>query len=167
MIFVRLALIGTMINLLGNTSATAAMATGDIKLYTLVISGVGCLVFPLSYLLFYFDFPPETTYFVFIIIYSILVFLRIYVLKSILDFPIMQFMKEVIFRIIPVTILAIIFPSLLYYFLMDTISRLILVLIMSTVSIMVSIYIIGLEVDEKAKIATKVRQLLGNFLLFR
>ena len=166
-IFVRLALIGTMINLLGNTSATAAMATGDIKLYTLVISGVGCLVFPLSYLLFYFDFPPETTYFVFIIIYSILVFLRIYVLKSILDFPIMQFMKEVIFRIIPVTILAIIFPSLLYYFLMDTISRLILVLIMSTVSIMVSIYIIGLEVDEKAKIATKVRQLLGNFLLFR
>ena len=79
----------------------------------------------------------------------------------------MQFMKEVIFRIIPVTILAIIFPSLLYYFLMDTISRLILVLIMSTVSIMVSIYIIGLEVDEKAKIATKVRQLLGNFLLFR
>ena len=76
-------------------------------------------------------------------------------------------MKEVIFRIIPVTILAIIFPSLLYYFLMDTISRLILVLIMSTVSIMVSIYIIGLEVDEKAKIATKVRQLLGNFLLFR
>ena len=45
-IFLRLAFIGVLIDRLGGTATTACMATGTIKGYTIVISIVGCLVFP-------------------------------------------------------------------------------------------------------------------------
>ena len=49
-IFLRLTIIVSMMNMLGNTSYTACMATGKLKRYVIVISIVGFLIFPLTWI---------------------------------------------------------------------------------------------------------------------
>ena len=77
--FLRLALFGSLMMLLGNSMLTAISATGNIKRYQLWVTIVGCLVFPLTWVAFKLGFPPETTYVIFIAIYFLLVFVRPYI----------------------------------------------------------------------------------------
>ena len=79
--FLRLSLFGTLMTLLGNSMLTAVSATGNIKRYQLWITLVGCLVFPLTWVAFELGVPPEATYVIYIVIYFLLNFVRLYSAK--------------------------------------------------------------------------------------
>lgn len=156
-VFVRLAIIASISNVMGNTMMTSALATGDVKKYFILVTGAGCLVFPLTYIFFRFGFPPEITYIIFIIIYMLLIFLRLYILKGLIDFPIMRFMKEVLYRIIPVTVFAFIIPVLIFSSFPPSIYRFLLVGLASVCSTLSTIYLLGLEDSEKCFVNRKVK----------
>lgn len=113
-LFLRLTLIGTMFDLLGNSTANACWATGQVKRYYLWVGTIGAFVFFISWGLFACGFPAYTAYLTFIGIYIVIIFVKLYVIKGLLGFPVQMYYQEVFVRIILVTIVAFIIPSILY-----------------------------------------------------
>ena len=108
--FVRLAIIASLVHVIGKTGYTAAMATGKIRRYVLWVTTVGCMVFPFTWLAFEFGAPSEATYIVFIVVYFVVEVVRLWVMKGLLDFPISMFMREVVLKVLLVTIVSVPLP---------------------------------------------------------
>ena len=157
-LFLRLSMIGTLFDILGNATANAAWATGNVKRYYIVIGGVGCLVFPMSWLAFYMGMDAYASYIAFAVIYLILVFLKLYIIKGLINFPVVEFYKNVFGRIVPVTILSFILPALVYFNMEESLLRTFIVVAVSGVSTMVITYGIGMTKTERVKITQMVRQ---------
>lgn len=158
--FVRLAIIGTMIDRLGYSGYTACMATGNIKKYTLCITSVGCLVFPISYIAFKLGAPAEASYIIFALIYIIVDIIRLWIMKGLINYPIMSFFKDVVVKIILSTALAIIAPIVIVWIVEPSFLRLIITVTTSLISAIIAIYALGLSPDERIKVTTKLFSLL-------
>lgn len=157
-LFLRLSMIGTLFDILGNATANAAWATGNVKRYYIIIGGVGCLVFPLSWMSFYLGMDAYASYIVFAVIYLILVFLKLYIIKGLINFPVAEFCKSVFGRIIPVTVLSFILPALVYFNMEESLLRTFVVIAVSCISTMFLVYSIGMTESER----TKVIQMIKN-----
>ena len=160
--FVRLAIVSSMIDQLGTTLSTAVIATGKVKEYYIVIGLVGLLVFPLTYVAFRSGFPPTSAYISFIIIYAFLLYLKLHQSNKLIKFPTRHYFNKVIGRIVPVTIIAFIFPGILVILLPPTFSRLILVTLVSTISCILSIYLWGMDKDERLFIKRIIKNKLSH-----
>lgn len=154
--FVRLAIIGTMIDRLGNSGYTACMATGTIRKYVLWISSVGCLVFPLTIVSYYLGAPAEMTYVIYAIVYLGVDGVRLWIMKGLLDFPVMSFILEVIAPILRVTVIAVILPVLLVLLLPQSLSRFVLSIIVSLASAALSAFYLGLSKSERNTVSEKI-----------
>lgn len=161
-LFLRLILLGSLMTLLGNTMLTAISATGKIKKYQLTVTIVGCFVFPLTWLAFRIGFPPETTYYIYIVIYFLLVFVRLYIAKDLLNFSIWLYLYNVVFRVIIVSIVAFILPLLVICYLEPGFLRLCISCIVGLISSLLTINILGLEKAEREMICKKIAYLLSN-----
>lgn len=148
-IFLRLSVMSSMMNILGNTQWTACQATGKIRNYTLIITPLGCLVFPLTWIFYKLGFPVESAYYIFIFIYLLLDIVRLFIMKKLIGFPIRMFVNEVFMVIFFVTLAAIILPITEMILIPQTIWRLPITFIISSISILVSIYLLGLSKSEK------------------
>ena len=155
-IFLRLTLFGSLMMLLGNSMLTAISATGNIKRYQLWITIVGCLVFPLTWIAFKLGFPPETTYIIFITIYFILNFVRLYIAKGLLRFPARLYLTDVMLRVTMVSVISFILPLLFIHSLEQGFLRLCGTCVISLLSTGVTIVVLGLEVSERNKIIGKI-----------
>ena len=155
-LFLRLSMFGSLVFLLGNTMFTAAVATGNIRKYQLWVAIVGCLVFPLTWLAYKVGSPVYVTYLVYIGIYFALVFVRLYILKGLLHFPVMMFIREVIGRVLLVTPVAFIVPCIVTYYLDASWGRLLLVCFLSFISTCICIYVLGLESGERTALTNKI-----------
>ena len=159
-VFLRLTIIGSMVNMLGGTGLTACMATGKIKRYSIWISSVGVLVFPLTWIAFKCGLPVESTYIIFIIVYIGVNIVRLYIMKGLLHFPPMLFVREVIFKICIVTPFVLLPPYIPIYFMTESFGRLIVTTFVSLISSCLFIYAIGLSKQEQVAIIGKVKKFI-------
>ena len=155
-IFLRLVLFASMANALGNVLYYAIISTGDIKKYQLVVTSVGFLVFPLSWVAFVLGAHAATTYIIFGIVYLFLNVIRLRFLKSMLGFPVMRYVKEVILPVLIVGSASVIMPLILVYFISPSILRFILVTIISIMSTSCCVYLFGLTKGERSMVVNKV-----------
>lgn len=153
-LFIRLSLIGIMVDLLGNSPAIATWATGDIKRYYIYVSSVGCLVFPLSWLAFSLGFQSYIPYVLFIIVYTGVLFTKLYIVKGLLGFSISRYVKEVLFTVIYTTFVACILPSVLKMMLPEGILFSMIEIVVCILSSIITIYCIGLSTSERKTINT-------------
>lgn len=155
-VFLRLTIIGSVVNMLGGTGLTACMATGQIKQYAIWISSVGILVFPLSWIAFKSGLPVESTYVIFIIIYIAVEIVRLKIMKNLLHFPPIIFFNKVIVKIFIVTPLTLIMPFISVYFIPESFERLCLTATISLIFSCIIIYTLGLSGDEQKVIKGKI-----------
>lgn len=155
-IFLRLTMIGTLCDVLGNSTANACWATGKVKKYYLWVGSIGSLVFFISYGLFAIGFPAYTSYLVFIFIYIILIFVKLYIIKGLIDFPVAMFYKETLVRILPVTFITFIIVLIPFEVMDSSITRLLITVVFSAVTLGGSIYLIGLEKSERTLVNNKL-----------
>lgn len=149
-LFLRLSLIGTMFDMLGNSTANAAWATGNIKRYYIIISSIGCLIFPLSWVCFALGCDAYFSYIIFAVIYAIAMLAKVYIIKDLVKFPPKSFFADVLFKIIPVTIEAFILPVIAYYCLKNFgLLRFFAVVVASEISVVCSILALGLTKGER------------------
>lgn len=158
--FVRLAIIASMIHILGKTGYTAVMATGKIRRYVIWITTVGCLVFPLTWLAFELGAPSESTYIAFIIVYTVVEIVRLWLMKEQLHFPVSMFLKEVIAKIIIVTMFSVFFPIMFVYCIESSLLRTIFSLIICLITSITSIYLFGLTANERLQITNLAKKKL-------
>lgn len=159
-LFLKLSMFGSLVFLLGNTMYTAAAATGKIRKYQFWVTIVGCLVFPLTWLAYKAGSPVYVTYLVYIGIYLVLVFVRLYILKGLLNFPVMVFIREVMMRLFLVTPSAFLIPWFVTYYVEPSLVRLVIVCILSVISTCMCIYVLGLESVERKNWTRKAVSLL-------
>lgn len=151
-LFVRLGLIGAMFMSLGNTGYTACMATGSIKKYTLWITTIGCLVFPVSYIAYKMGAPVYASYVIFIVNYFILNFVRLWIMKGLLNFPVVMFVKDVFCRIVPTTVIAVILPVVVLVNMEQGLLRLVVCCAASCASTAIFTVLIGVTKQERQTI---------------
>ena len=150
--FLRLSLIGTMFDMLGNSTANAAWATGHIKKYYMYVATIGCLVFPISWGLFALGCPAYMSYVVFIVVYFILMFVKVQIIKGLISFNPIMYYKEVLGRIFPATIVSFILPAFFYFNMDSSLVRTFIVIVASGLSTVASIYYVGMTKHERGRV---------------
>lgn len=157
-LFARLAFIASVCTLLGNTLVTAQYSTGNIKRYQIVVSLVGAWVFPLTWLAFKLGGDPSWTYIVHSAVYFLLVFVRIYLVKDMIQMPAWMYIKDVILRGALVASLSFILPFAIYVTMPPTYTRFILVWVVSIIVSGIIIYWVGMDAVER----NGIKQLLNR-----
>lgn len=161
-IFLKLILIGSYMTIIGNTSFTAIMATGNIKSYQIWITIVGCLVFPLTWVFYKLGYEVTITYYIYICVYFILDFIRLYYLKVLIGFPPFLFVKDVFLRIALVSIPAFLVPYIFISFFEPSLLRLFLTTFISITVNVFSIYFFGLEHSERVFVNDKLKKVYNH-----
>lgn len=156
-IFLQLTIINTFFDcVFSNALYTSMMATGRIKKYQIVITLCGFVVFPITWLFFKVGFPPQTAYIVYGLVYFILIFVRLYLLKDLIKLQPLVFINKVILPFIPVIIASFILPLVVVYYMEDGLVRLLIVCVTSAVSTALIEYSLGLTGSERAFIKRKL-----------
>lgn len=147
--FLQLSLIGSLAVLLGNCLITAIQATGNIRNYAIWVTIVANLVLPVSWICFEMGCSVISTYIVFIIIYAALNFVRLYIARQQLKFPMKDFIKEVYLRVLIVMILSFIIPLTITYYMDSSFVRLCITCFVSMLSTLFFILTCGMNANER------------------
>lgn len=151
-LFLKLSIWGTMIDLLGNSPAIAARATGNIKRYYLYVATIGSLVFPLSWIAFSLGMPAYVSYVFFFNIYIFVLIAKLYIIKDLIMFPVLRYYKEVILPLVYTTIIAFIIPSFCYFQISETMWNSLIIVIISLFSTFIAVYFVGFSINERVKV---------------
>lgn len=161
-LFLRLSLIGSMLTILGNTGYTACMATGVIKRYVLWVTSVGCLTLPISWIAFKMGAPVYSTYIAYIFTYILVDIVRLWIMKGLLNFPIMMFVREVIYKCLWVTCISLIVPLFILKNLEPSFIRFLYSCFFCILSTSLSIYIFGLSKNERIFLKAKIINMISK-----
>lgn len=161
-LFARLSVVSALIIVLGTPLVKAQLATGNLKKYQIVISSCTIGVFPLTWIAYKCGLPAEWTYHIFNLVYFIVLFVRIYLVKDLIDLPWKKFLTGVYLRVFVVSIVAAALPFLLCWLQPASVWRFIEVLIVSTISVCATVYAIGLNKEERGFLLGYVKRFLGK-----
>ena len=133
------------------------MATGKIKKYSIWITSVGILAFPLTYIFYKLDYPVEYAYYSYILTYILIEVVRLYLMKGLIDFPPFRFVKDVIFYVSLITPLSLMLPYYIYISLDSGIVRFLTVIFVSTLWTLLIIYFFGLKKVERHQVKKMIK----------
>lgn len=159
-LFMRLALIGAMITVLGNSGYTACIATGSIKKYSIVITLIGSLNFFLTWIAYKLGASVEMTYIIYIGVYTLVQVARLLLMKEMLYFPIMMYLREVLGKIVIPSIISLIVPYMLQEFLEPSLKRMLLLCVASILWSGVCILAFGLTKGERTTLYQKSKTVI-------
>lgn len=151
-LFARLALILSLSDIISNTLITAQVASGDIKRYQQVVGGILLLNMPVSYVLMKIGLFPEVTVVVAIVISQICLVARLWFLRRMIKLPVRQFLKEVYFNVLWVTVISFIPPMVCYFLINDDVVRFFVLCAVSAITSLTAIYYIGCNTEERSTI---------------
>lgn len=163
MIFVRLILVFALSESLSLPLITGMFATGKIRNYQLIVGGIQMLNFPLSYLLLYLGVEPEGTVCIAIFLSQVCLFMRLYMLRSMIGLSVKAYMEKVYLNILPVSILSMIFPFVLYRLLDETFFRFLLVSVSCLICTSLTVYFVGCSYEEKTFVQRKMKELRQKY----
>lgn len=152
-IFIRYALIISMLNTLSYPLTTCAFATGKIKILSIWLGSVRFCVLPVCYIFLKQGFPPYIVYVVILFTDFILLFIRLYIVTKIVSVQMSSFFTMVITRTALVTILSVLPVWAIDKFLsVDHIGDVLLFSGITCLITVLFIYTIGLTQNEKESI---------------
>ena len=144
---------------LANSLVTSMFATGKIKRYQIIVTTVGCLVFPLSWIAFKLGFEPQVGYILYFIIYTILLFVRLYLLKDMVKLPVMMYVREVLLKVILVMCISFVLPMALRLSMQEGWLRLITICAIGTIITALVEFRIGLTTNERLFVTEKLKKI--------
>ena len=94
--------------------------------------------------------PPQTAYVVYIIVYSLLVGVKLLILKGQIGFPPAEFVRETVWKVLSVTVPSVLVTGLVWFLLPASLWRLVAVLAVSTGSIALFSWLFAATPGERA-----------------
>lgn len=159
-ILTRLVVLLTLVESFTYTLGVVIQATGKIRNYQILVSGLILLNFPLSYLFYKLGGEPSSALITSITLSVIAVFIRIFIVKRIIKMTVKEYIKEVLFTSIITLITSILIPLVCHLKMHESIERLILILISSTISSLVFIYLLGMNKEERIYIISLIKKII-------
>ncbi|MCS2661491.1 hypothetical protein NXW67_17770 [Bacteroides fragilis] len=150
----RLVLFLTLIECFNYPISCAIQATGNIRNYQIIISGMNLLIFPFSYISYKLEAPPQTALTISLSISFCLLFIRLYFIYKQLGFSPFIFFKEVYCKSFIILAICLPIPLFISTHLDESLLRLFITTATALIVNTFIIYKIGLSIDEK-KICNK------------
>lgn len=148
-VFTQLTLMSTMCFMLGNTLITAIQATGQIRMYSIVMGLMALSNFPLTWIAFALKASPVWAYIIYLAIFFCMIFVRLYMAKDKIHLSAWDFVNKVLLRSACTTVFAFLLPGLLCVFQADSILRMLEVCFVSVLGSLLAIYFVGLDKLER------------------
>ena len=161
--FVRLAFVGSLITCLGTTGYTACMATGKIRNYVIWITLSGSMVFFITWLFYYLGASVTATYWVYIVVYIIIQIIRLILMKTMLNFDIQIWVKDVLVRVLLPILPSIMLPMGIILTLPESFGRFLLSCFTCVLFSTISIYYFGITKSERESITSKIRTKVNSY----
>lgn len=159
LLFVRLVILSTLVDVISNTLITLQNATGKVKNYQLVVGSILLLNFPLSYICLKVGCAPESTYMVAIFIGVICLIARLLFVRKSASLSMSVFLRNVVLNVAIVSFGAFLLPCLIHIILPYGWERFLIVGLISLISSGVSILFLGCTKDERSFLLKKVIEL--------
>lgn len=163
-IFLRIMILTMLVDSTANPLMVSAAATGKIKLYQSVIGGLLLLILPVSYLVLKLGCAPWSVFVVHFVICTIAFIARLFIIRPMINLSLRQYFKRAILPCIYVSVVAIILPIISYMVLSQTIASALLVIIVSVLSASFACFALGLDVNERSVIMSKVKGVYHKFV---
>lgn len=163
-IFVRLVLCYSLVEVLSYTLITLQVATGKIRNYQIAVGGLMLLNFPISWLALHFGASPYSVYIVAICIAIGCLILRLWFLRAMVGLSMRRYLRYVVGNVLITTFVAAVLPVLLYFVLDPGLLRLIIIGVASVVSAAAAILFIGCTPSERNFILSKATLLKSKFI---
>lgn len=159
-IFVRLSLVLGVFDCIGASGYTACAAAGKMKRYALILTPIGLLEFPLTWMFFWMGAPVVSTYYLYIFVKFLVVIARLFLLRDMVGLTPVIFVKNV-FRPILFTTLVAVLPSIfIIYVFPQSFWRLFISVIVALSTVSLASLYIGMTVGERQIIMERVYKLL-------
>lgn len=155
--FMRLIIAITAIDAMANPLMTTAHATGKIALYQSIVGTMTILNIPISYLFLSFGWGPLVVFEISLLISIINLFLRLWIVKRLVDFPVWNYIKQVFATCILVTLVASILPFSLYHISEDGLIRFLMVCLLSVICTVIAVYYIGFLPNERSFVVKAIK----------
>lgn len=164
-ILVQLALVLGIFDCVGSSGFTACMATGKLMKYSIIISSIAFLEFPLSWLAFSLGGPVISAYYLYIIVKAFVLIARLFLMQDMVSLPIMMFVKDVFLPVFKVTIISVIPMLIIMASLPESILRLIISIFVGVSSVAFSSLFFGMTRDERRVVLSKVKEIKEKVLV--
>ena len=156
--FMRLIITLTAVDAMATPLMTTAHATGKIALYQFVVGTMTTLNIPVSYCLLKFaECGPVVVFQVSVCISVINLFLRLWIVKRLVDFPVWQYIKQIFVKCVVVTAVACSLPICLHIYLEESFLSFVAVCAVTLLSSVCTIYVIGLQASEREFVVRAVK----------
>ena len=137
-VFARIILFTSLIDVFNNPITICIYSTGKIRGYNLLTSLLGILLLPISYFILNFQYPPESVYYVSLIISIFVEIVSIYFLKIRTSIKISEYLSKVLFPLLIFSVFSCVIPFFIYYNLNPSAIRFILTV---TIVVVVTIFL--------------------------
>lgn len=162
--FVQLILLTSLCDCIGRTGYTACMATGRLKKYSLVITSVAILEFPLVWVAFSLGATPLYAYYIYVFVKIAALIARMFLMEEMIHLKATMYVTHVFLPIILTTLIALVVPLLLNLVMEPSLIRLVVVSVVSVLSVGLSALYLGMTVSERQVILNSVRTVIGKFV---
>lgn len=161
-LFTRLALVEVLINSISLPIATAARASGNMKIYELTLGCIQLAIFVVSWIVLLLGGEAYSVFIVAIVANIILFIVRLLIVRALVGLPLKPFLQQVIFPVSGIILLSIL-PSFTIHallpkgFLFACIS-----ILLSMILSCASMYFIGINKEERGKIRNMIVNRIKN-----
>lgn len=159
-IFVRLSLVLGIFDCLGASGYTACAATGKMRRYALVLTPIGLLEFPLTWIFFLYGAPVVSTYYLYIFVKLLVVVARLFLMRDMIGLKPGIFANCVFKPILLTTLLALLPSLVIVYCMPASVARMFLSLVIGLLSVSVSSLYVGMTLHEREVVLERVGKIL-------
>lgn len=157
--FVRISLFISFVIVMINPLTVSVHASGNIRFYQLIIGVMQLMILPISYLFLSCGAKPESVFIVNLLVVFMSLFVRLHIVKVIIQTTIYLYIKKVMIPLFVVMILASIVPIVVYFVMPESFVRLIIVTLTSFLFTLFSVWKTGLAKSEKLIIISNIYKL--------
>lgn len=160
-LFLRIILVQSWIKTLGEPTIRALHAIGNIKLLNIVVGVILLLILPISYFLMRLGYPPEIALGANILLWAIAIPIRLMLLHKYCGFPVMAYIKEVVFLGLVIAVICFVVPYIVHeLYGYESWAQLLLVCLVSVITSGFVILFIGFSKSQRFQIKDKVKSAL-------
>ena len=160
--FVRLIIVISAVDGIASPLMTVAHATGKIALYQGLVGTATILIIPISYFTLKMGGSPVSVFVVSLIVAILCLFLRLFIVKRLVNFPFWKYTYKVFLKALFITGMSLPLPLYIHVKLDDSFESLCISVFACLLNTLLIIYYVGLEKNEKRYILRNLKNKIGK-----
>lgn len=163
-ILTQLSLIFALIESVSGPLITVQLATGRIRNYQLLVGGIQLLNLPISYVCLSYGGSPESVMFTAIVLSILCLFARLVMLKIMINFDVLGFLRNVVLNVITVSVLSFAICFCFNFYLTGSFGKIISSILICFLGTLINIYFVGCSRKERIFLYLQTKQLFSKII---